>query len=35
MKKGIKAIWMQLAVYNEGAVKRAREYGFDVSTINS
>jgi predicted CoA-binding protein len=21
---------MQLAVYNEGAVKKAREYGFDV-----
>ncbi|MGA8913211.1 MAG: CoA-binding protein [Nitrososphaeraceae archaeon] len=29
-KKGIKVIWMQLAVYNEGAVKKAREYVFDV-----
>jgi predicted CoA-binding protein len=29
-KKGIKVIWMQLGVYNEEAVKKAREYGFDV-----
>jgi hypothetical protein len=35
-KKGIKVIWMQLAVYNEGALKKAREYGFDVvSTIDA
>jgi len=35
-KKGIKVIWMQLAIYNEGALKKAREYGFDVvSTIDS
>ena len=36
LKNGIKVIWMQLAVYNEGAMKKAREYGFDVvSTIDS
>jgi predicted CoA-binding protein len=29
-KKGIKVIWMQSGIYNEGAEKKAKENGMDV-----
>lgn len=30
IKKGVKVIWMQLGIRNEGAAQRAREAGIDV-----